>query len=63
MNRLFILGSIKFPRGTAGANYEQYFALSLMELGWKVIILGVGANRKLINIGILNTLMHKTGNR
>ena len=46
MNRLFILGSIKFPRGTAGANYEQYFALSLMELGWKVIILGVGENRK-----------------
>lgn len=46
MNRLFILGSIKFPRGTAGANYEQYFSLSLIELGWKVIILGVGENRE-----------------
>jgi len=44
--RLFILGSIKFPRGTAGANYEQYFALSLIKQGWQVIILGLGDNRE-----------------
>lgn len=43
--RLFILGSKKFPRGSAGANYEQYFSLALMEKGWKVIILGTGLNR------------------
>lgn len=45
MKRVFIVGSPKFPRGSAGANYDQHIALALMEAGWKVIILGKGNNR------------------
>lgn len=45
-NRVFIMGSIGFPRGGAGANYDQYVALALKEVGWEVIILGCGKNRK-----------------
>lgn len=45
VKRIFIVGSPHFPRGSAGANYDQYIALSLMEKGWKVIILGKGINR------------------
>lgn len=43
--RVFILGAPKFPRGSAGANYDQYLALALLEAGWKVVILGKGSNR------------------
>lgn len=49
--RVFIVGSPKFPRGTAGANYDQYVALSLMHAGWKVVILGRGDNNKDFQIG------------
>lgn len=45
-NRVFILGSIGFPRGGAGANYDQYVALALKRAGWEVIILGSGVNRR-----------------
>ena len=45
-NRVFIMGSIGFPRGGAGANYDQYVALALKEAGWEVIILGSGINRE-----------------
>lgn len=45
-NRVFILGSIGFPRGGAGANYDQYVALALKEANWEVIILGSGVNRE-----------------
>ena len=45
MKRVFILGSPKFPRGSAGANYDQHVALALKDAGWKVIILGKGINR------------------
>lgn len=45
-NRLFIVGSIGFPRGTAGANYDQYVALALKHIGWEVIIIGTGKNRE-----------------
>ena len=44
--RIFILGSIGFPRGGAGANYDQYVALALKECGWEVIIIGCGINRE-----------------
>ena len=43
--RVFILGAPGFPRGSAGANYDQYLALALLKAGWKVIILGKGTNR------------------
>ena len=43
--RVFILGAPGFPRGSAGANYDQYLALALLKAGWKVIILGKGINR------------------
>lgn len=43
--RVFILGAPGFPRGSAGANYDQYLALALLEAGWKVVILGKGSNR------------------
>lgn len=46
MKRVFIVGSPKFPRGSAGANYDQYVALALKEAGWNVIILGKGTNRE-----------------
>lgn len=42
--RIFIVGSSRFPRGSAGANYDQYLALSLIEQGWNVIVLGCGVN-------------------
>lgn len=44
--RIFIVGSSRFPRGSAGANYDQYLALALVEQGWEVIILGCGNNSK-----------------
>ena len=43
--RVFILGTPNFPRGSAGANYDQYLALALLEAGWKVVVLGKGSNR------------------
>lgn len=45
LKRVFIVGSPKFPRGSAGANYDQYVALSLRDAGWQVVILGKGLNR------------------
>ena len=44
MKRIFILGSPRFPRGSAGANYDQYVALALMEKEWSVIVIGKGNN-------------------
>lgn len=49
--RIFILGAPGFPRGSAGANYDQYLALALLKAGWKVIILGKGTNRLKDKIG------------
>ena len=43
--RVFILGAPSFPRGSAGANYDQYLALALLEAGWNVVVLGKGSNR------------------
>ncbi len=43
--RVFILGVPGFPRGSAGANYDQYLALALLKADWKVVILGKGMNR------------------
>ena len=42
--RVFIMGTDGFPRGTAGANYDQYLGLALLEQGWEVIVLGTGVN-------------------
>ena len=42
--RIFVVGSSRFPRGSAGANYDQYLALALIEQGWNVIVLGCGDN-------------------
>lgn len=49
--RVFILGAPGFPRGSAGANYDQYLALALLKAGWKVVILGKGANRQEDKVG------------
>lgn len=38
--RVFIVSREKFPRGSAGANYIQYFAQALIEEGYKVIVIG-----------------------
>lgn len=38
--RVFIISREKFPRGSAGANYIQYFALALIEDGYHVIVIG-----------------------
>lgn len=38
--RAFIISFEKFPRGSAGANYIQYFALALLEKEWDVIVIG-----------------------
>lgn len=55
--RVFILGAPGFPRGSAGANYDQYLALALLRAGWRVIILGKGVNRPEDKTG--NTYIYK----
>lgn len=37
--RFYICTERSFPRGDAGANYIQYFALALLSKGWKVTVL------------------------
>lgn len=36
---IIICGNLRFPRGSAGANYIQYFAMALAEVGNKVYII------------------------
>lgn len=38
MKKAIIIGFINFPRGSAPANYVQYLALALMDMGYKVIV-------------------------
>ena len=38
--RVFIVSREKFPRGSAGANYIQYFAQALIMEGYEVIVIG-----------------------
>ncbi len=38
--RVFIVSHEKFPRGSAGANYIQYFAYALQDEGYSVIVIG-----------------------
>lgn len=38
--RVFIIGFQHFPRGDAGANYLQYFALALIAAGYEVVVVG-----------------------
>ena len=38
--RAFIISFERFPRGSAGANYIQYFALALLNKEWDVVVIG-----------------------
>lgn len=38
--RVFIISFQRFPRGDAGANYLQYFALALIVAGCEVVVIG-----------------------
>lgn len=42
MQRVFVCANAHFPRGGAEANYIQYFALALMEMGYKVYVISRG---------------------
>lgn len=40
MRKVFIVSHEKFPRGSAGANYIQYFAYALQQLKFSVVVIG-----------------------
>lgn len=42
MQRVFVCANARFPRGGAEANYIQYFALALMEMGYEVYVISRG---------------------
>lgn len=46
MNRAFICAKQYFPRGSAGANYIQYLALALKEVGYYPIVISSGVYSK-----------------
>lgn len=46
MNRAFICAKQNFPRGSAGANYIQYLALALKEIGYYPIVISSGIYSK-----------------
>jgi glycosyltransferase involved in cell wall biosynthesis len=39
IKRVFLCANVKFPRGDAGANYIEYMALALREIGYEVYVL------------------------
>lgn len=46
MYRVFICAEVPFPRASAGANYIQYIAKSLLETELNTVIISVGKNRE-----------------
>lgn len=46
LRRIFICTTVKFPRGGAGANYIEYLALALKQVGYDVYILGINNKAK-----------------
>jgi glycosyltransferase involved in cell wall biosynthesis len=41
MKRIFICAPVKFPRGSAAANYVEYIALALHDIGFEVYVLAI----------------------